>query len=108
MSAQHTPGPWQVDDFPLDTGIASQGLARGEWVGVLEPCDEDGNAYHIAYCHPDNARLIAIAPELLAAIRGVMNPLNPIDDDGHDIALRLTREQWDAARAAIAKAENAA
>ena len=89
MSAKHTPGPWE------DVGPNEEG----------ERCifggDDSGVAVTIPVGNPDmnearsiaNARLIAAAPELLEAIKGVVR-----------IADRNTVE-FDAARAAIAKAE---
>ena len=69
---KHTPGPW---------------FAVGAWVEV-----EDDNVAYICTCHPDdiqqghlgrsdaeimaNARLIAAAPELLAAAQTIMENLD--------------------------------
>ena len=52
MSAQHTPGPWLIED-------------DGE---AQEIVTEDGR-YAIAWTTPKNARLIAAAPELLEALK---------------------------------------
>ena len=61
MTAKHTPGPWRVD--PTDDTRILQGP----------------NGLHVAYAAnrgmghaaPANARLIAAAPELLDALRGL-------------------------------------
>lgn len=101
----HTPGPWFVS-FPADglatrhpviscngettshvewDGTPAVNVARAEWRGNVA----DTNA---------NARLIAAAPELLAALRAVA-------DDS--IAMRGFHEEFRATiRAAIAKATN--
>lgn len=60
--SKHTPGPWEVDDFGLDPYILREFAESTQWIGVLA---EDG---HVAYCHSDNAPLIAAAPELLEAL----------------------------------------
>lgn len=76
----HTPGPWYAEE---------------SW--VLK--DIGDRAYHITKCADwseeteANAHLIAAAPDLLEALKGVLR-----------VADRATVE-FDAARAAIAKAE---
>lgn len=99
MTATHTPGPWRVEQET--TGI---------W-GACDPSDNStrGMGYPIAECRttpsgrwasgPDydeaeaNARLIAAAPDLLAALEHILAG-----------ALSLPRFAEDEARAAIAKA----
>ena len=79
-TVSHTPGPWHNDCFLV---TATQGRREichtGEGRGTSEECEA-------------NARLIAAAPDLLAALVGVVR-----------VADRATVE-FDAARAAIAKA----
>ncbi len=90
QQTKHTPGPWIVEDDKRDDymmTIRSSGAGR---LGV-------------AYCAKDDARLIAAAPELLAALRRAL-PLIEWHDgrsDRHD-------EIIDAAYAAIEKAEGRA
>ena len=67
MSGKHTPGPWH------------RGNLTGSWVSVITPDNESGGSLTIAQVHvpargplramvgPSNARLIAAAPDLLAA-----------------------------------------
>jgi len=88
--SKHTPGPWTFghwgDDFwvsPDSSGL-TQKVARVTW-GMGEEREEGR----------ENARLVAAAPELLAALKGVLR-----------VADRKT-DEFDAARAAIAKAEGA-
>ncbi len=92
MSAQHTPGPWFVAHLPD---------GQGSWVA----CDPDGCGIHadgsyMAVCVSPigeaNARLIAAAPDLLAALEGLFRLLD---------AGSLYEPQAFAARAAIAKAK---
>lgn len=77
MSAEHTPGPWTI------------AAESGEWFPVLENYDPIPSTI-------ENARLMAAAPDLLAALEAVVR-----------IADRNTVE-FIAARAAIAKAKGGA
>lgn len=100
MSAKHTPGPWRVDpNYNRDVqdangcevGAALCVTDIGEkWTisGRITASREEGAA---------NARLIASAPELLAALREMV-----ADVDGGG---SVSPYSVDAARAAIAKAE---
>lgn len=83
----HTPGPWALcyDTRP-----------RMEW-NITVVRENDRN-YAVCFMTSDgpseaNARLITAAPDLLAALKGVLR-----------VADRAT-DEFDAARAAIAKAE---
>ncbi len=91
---QHTPGPWKVyhallrPQFPGNKIIEVQeanGNAVVRWAGF-----DDSD--RLKRTHLANARLIAAAPDLLEALRGVLR-----------VADRKT-DEFDAARAAIAKA----
>lgn len=77
MSA--TPGPWEVDLLDADTTYA---VIRA---GSLQIASV---GYAPSFSEPDNARLIAAAPDLLAALREL-----------------LAAERVALAEAAIAKAE---
>lgn len=102
MSANtHTPGPWEV--------------LGGNRVSVTLPCaDVEASGYVsacIAITHSSeprvdkvaNARLIAAAPDLLAALKVCRNRFFPADELERDRDL-----DWDTVNAAIAKAEGAA
>lgn len=82
MSAQHTPGPWALTEKAVVASASTPIAHRVKWwsIGQLE-IEENANA-----------RLIAAAPDLLAALQGVVR-----------VADRAT-DEFDAARAAIAKA----
>jgi len=102
--AQHTPGPWRVstvglmndggravvaDDFRVAVVDCHTKFKRGE--GWMAECDT----------RDANARLIAAAPDLLAALEKVANTYLPEDyREGC-----LERTLGDIARAAIAKAK---
>ena len=104
-TATHTPGPWTctIDD-------------EGFNVFQDDP-KHPGNGDHIMCIagNPEseaNARLIAAAPELLAALRDTLESLECHEQDcqrdGLKNAAKAARRQIDAARAAIAKAEGRA
>ena len=84
--SNHTPGPWEVmiddagfiDFYRID--------ANGETVGEALLGEAD-------------ARLIAAAPDLLAALQALV-----VLDDGNRSELWCWSEEFEAARAAIAKA----
>ena len=104
MSAQHTPGPWVVDgeDVIERTGflggvyIAQNGNGRvaEAFCNCLVVEDEECRA---------NARLIAAAPELLAALEDAESIFGPEEGEEHKAPHWAKR-----ARAAIAKATGAA
>jgi hypothetical protein len=86
MTAQHTPGPWEWRGD------------EGGWFlvpGVLAICNTDGTPGDDVIDRA-NARLIAAAPDLLAALEGLFLLLD---------AGSLYEPQAYAARAAIAKAK---
>ena len=103
MSGGHTPGPWKVDrdgDLPWMVLADFDDLPWGmvAEVPVFTGCEDEAGA---------NARLLAAAPELLAALEAVEAMINkrPIvvgatTKEGRDAA----RAVFDQARAAINKA----
>jgi len=86
MNTKHTPGPWVVVGSHVERhdgdGIYSRIAACYE----TTICEEHGGTALA------NARLIAAAPDLLAALRALVHPMASDEDVDH-------------ARAAIAKAE---
>ncbi|AYJ87634.1 hypothetical protein D3Y57_19045 [Sphingomonas paeninsulae] len=94
MSAQHTPGPWRVDDYHDGFEIvgnvarATRFGKKGEWtVASIEMDMPDG-------AETANAHLIAAAPDLLAALEALVSSFET----------HRPKLLWDNARAAIAKA----
>ncbi len=98
--SKHTPGPWKLAQ---DGGagnrtrlviLGPRTLARGELAQIGDkwraPDDEDRA----------NARLIAAAPALLEALRGVANYIRILEREGY-----ITDDDVKAVRAAIAQAE---
>lgn len=90
---KHTPGPWEVgdpkreDEFYGLTDIIKRNHPDAKRIRVLATTNWNFTAEARA-----NARLIAAAPDLLSALIGVLR-----------VADRKT-DEFDAARAAIAKA----
>jgi len=74
--------------------IADVGTER-EWTSVVID-DDDGEAAVMALCHPMNAPLVSAAPELLAALIGLVECPDYRGIETHEMG---------AARAAIAKAK---
>lgn len=82
----HTPGPWGV------------GEKRGVWVGPVVMADSRGRGVAFVCGESDaNARLIAAAPDLLAACEELLIYLGDWDDPENETCA--------AARRAIAKAK---
>jgi len=103
--SKHTPGPWKFshrkgNDGMYRTEVFSDvhgGIAVCGW--TLKHC---GNGVTATY-REDNARLIAAAPDLLEALKGVLKVERGSSG-------RIILEGWheEAIRAAIAKARGAA
>lgn len=94
-TTKHTPGPWRAFDAsdmhePHLGPVFVVGPERFHTVAEVRPGETDDD---LPAQTPANARLIAAAPDLLAALEGVLR-----------VADRATVE-FDAARAAIAKAK---
>jgi hypothetical protein len=104
MTTTHTPGPWHV--------VRDDG---GESCWLIRYADPDGLASHVARLYPGalcpehgtveaNARLIAAAPDLLAALDAwyTWYVEQPAFQDGED---PMPMQTFCAARAALAKAK---
>lgn len=100
--ATHTPGPWKVQrTHKTRRAIRSTQFGETCVIAVVHSAGNDADCTDIE-ANPDdevpwdtadaNARLIAAAPELLEALKGILR-----------VADRKT-DEFDAARAAIAKA----
>jgi hypothetical protein len=101
MGTKHTPGPWEVDD---DGEVSSQNVVVAkvfQWDDF--PCLEEHMEAVQRECEA-NARLIAAAPELLAALHeldAMYQRIAPDDPEGLHPDLHPA---WKACKAAIAKA----
>ncbi len=95
MSTQHTPGPWEVCDYELGLKAISTPNIKHYLATEIDAAD---------------ARLIAAAPDLLAALQAVWEFFEPVyvsamADDNERTA---QDELMDTVRAAIAEATGAA
>lgn len=96
MSTKHTPGPWTMHPR-FDDGAEVRALAPVAWCGVASTHGASGNQSIDAAEARANARLIAAAPDLLAALEDIAR------GDYSDPLCMRTPEQR--AREAIAKAK---
>lgn len=96
----HTPGPWWPDDRVDCEWMAQCLIENPTWIAVEDTADDGG---HIAYCAPDNAHLIAAAPDMLAVLEGMDEELSLWGAD--TIETMNLKARLGAIRAAIAKAK---
>ena len=87
MNTQHTPGPWYIDGQNESAAIGYRAIVDNEGFTICNPSPM-GQA---------NARLIAAAPDLLAALEVVREYMNHAAD-------QFSYEDIVQIRAAIAKA----
>lgn len=93
----HTPGPWMRKQWDNDPAIAILTPDADDPVWIADACaGEFPRDEQVA-----NSRLIAAAPDLLAALRSFVDPWNR----GGKWESQITYDTFDKARAAIAKAE---
>ena len=75
-NTEYTPGPWKVEEcYNIDGSkfltINGQG-PHGAWLADIQAGLINGHPADVTEKHLANAYLIAAAPELLAALRGLM------------------------------------
>lgn len=89
---KHTPGPW-LEDHTAETEVMAQALLDNpSWVAVEDTSENGG---HVAYCAPENAPLIAAAPEmhqiLTELVEWCRSHTRPTDPNSpHEILVRAT------------------
>jgi len=94
----HTPGPWHcTDDLVIETPI-EDGNGRVALVTVAKVAR--GGPHRV-----DNARLIAAAPDLLAALEQIETAWDSIPECDQVPEQLNDNSMWDEIRAAIAKAK---
>lgn len=99
METTHTPGPWTSGTSNYRKAIFapdSRGAIPIAYVG------NNGQDHEVEI---SNAKLIAAAPELLAALRGIVTQCQPPALQAEGIRRTPTQQQIDSALAALAKAE---
>jgi hypothetical protein len=102
MNNKHTPGPWIYDET---WGLIhdARKSAQGPHESAAEICAIHAGRTGKRDESKANARLIAAAPELLAALQTMVEQAGCYMDDGE--ATKEEMNAMDAARAAIAKAK---
>jgi len=92
-----TPGPWKVEDYTQDVSRPTFYVVPATYYGTVAKTD-----------NPANARLIAAAPDMLEALRGIGNLLKERPDIAKAIWPLMGPAEHEAfakARAAISRAE---
>ena len=107
MSAtKHTPGPWSVREEPHDCfveGVAYEGHPYFQMCHRVQILSDEDYPTRLA-----DARLIAAAPDLLSALKGIVREIRAYSSPECDDADSLGYAELKAADAAIAKAEGRA
>lgn len=100
-AANHTPGPWAQDESDDMEIIADVGAVICRvYTAVDFPCVEDSDAAAVELQAQANARLIAAAPVLLAALtalaaeahRNMVGGAGHLIDDAHSAIMLATGE----------------
>jgi hypothetical protein len=102
MSDKHTPGPWVVTDTIRREGVCKVSGPNGRGLVAIV-----GNGFNIGSYAADS-RLIAAAPDLLASLIELLEPLERASAEmvSHGLVADENAEAaFDRARAAIAKTE---
>lgn len=102
MTTEHTPGPWTVASNG-DDGARVNAFATVAWCPTSAAFGVDGSQVISADEAEANARLIAAAPELLAACEVFIEAERRAEVNGRE-GFGLYTEAMSAARAAVAKA----
>jgi hypothetical protein len=114
---KHTPGPWYVSQVGLTNGGDRPITTEDERICTVDcqtPFKRGEGWQSECDVREANARLIAAAPDLLAALKALdaywceMLPDGPPADDADHWLHADSRAVWRAVRAAIAKAEGGA
>ena len=95
MTTKHTPGPWTLKLTENGHPVIEDRVGRKVVEQFCNGGTSEGSEGR------DNARLIAAAPDLLAACKTMLSSMRLMDDGAEDVQ----REAEDMMRAAIAKAE---
>ena len=96
----HTPGPWHI----------TRNIVPGQFCTYTKVRDREDGVIAVMHMNEDaNARLIATAPELLAALEVVISSTcGNVGDDGYEGCIRIEAKALDRAIAAIAIAKGGA
>ena len=104
-----TPGPWSI--YEIDARVVCTRV-DGKTTLVSEPATSVFTPSEYTIPHPTqmeaNARLISAAPELFDALKALLADWQAVDPDEQVPDAINVDGHWEAARAAIAKAEGRA
>ena len=109
---EHTPGPWATNIRPSYSPqvIAKRGSTFKQCIGIADCFDERDmmNAIQEDRIHSReeadaNAQLIAAAPDLLRALKAMVNHFGVLEDN--ELVHKTARSATKKAKAAIAKAQ---
>lgn len=108
MNTKHTPGPWEArciesQEWAIDAPNGDPTIGYSSWTALASVYGSNDFRREGEAVAEANARLIAAAPELLAACAGLLDALRTSGVSNG--AIRFAEDQ---ARAAIAKAEGRA
>lgn len=106
MNTEHTPGPWHFEPDDRNRGDAlDRFVITG---GELSDYDDGPMLSLVDFMREADARLIAAAPDLLAALKLILPLAKGYAPDGQTRSARDTCNSWiEIAMAAIARAEPA-
>ena len=115
MKSQHTPAPWLIrfDEDRFDSKLSVLEVIDGSDASLNHPQGElvlarvNVSAFAPHMDEPlANARLIASAPDLLAALEVVLSSTcGNVGDDGYEGCIKIEAKALDRANAAIGKAK---
>lgn len=106
----HTPGPWVIHEWGIGDSVIEVNGPDGAQIAEIDTLRESTETEHVRASgeHRANARLIAAAPDLLAACKaadGAFDRIEAQGADGDSEAWKMAFAAWQNVRAAIAKAE---
>ena len=117
MSIKHTPGPWYADlrerytlggDMVEITLHDENEMVIDQIASIMLETGEDSPDDQRAYREQEaNARLIAAAPDLLAACKEMLNEIRAYQGESEFEEGSITKSHCDLLKSAIAKAEGA-
>lgn len=101
MNSPHTPGPWLA--IPTTAHGRNPDTKR---MDIVSTSGEWNPSFVAGDILPNDARLIASAPELLAALEIILSSTcGDVGDDGYAGCIRIEAKALERARAAISKAK---
>lgn len=108
MTQQHTPGPWQIETWNY-SGSRTVPTIRTAKDAIAQLCNlwrPEDNPHEMGVAEQEaNARLIAAAPDMLAALKAFLRAPSIGSSGPGSVSIEVQTFNLNEARAAIAKAE---